>query len=103
MQDTPETIPQALMMMNGELMEKAVGGRSGSFLADLLEQARLKAKGSVEAYVVNHIYLAALSRYPTSGELGVARRYLMNNTDTIYVMEDMFWALLNSNEFVLNR
>ncbi len=97
------TIPQALMMMNGELMEKAVGGRSGSFLADLLEQARLKAKGSVEAYVVNNIYLAALSRYPTTGELGVARRYLMSNPDTIYVMEDMFWALLNSNEFVLNR
>ena len=31
------TIPQALMMMNGELMEKATGGKPGSFLADLLE------------------------------------------------------------------
>jgi hypothetical protein len=27
----------------------------------------------------------------------------VNNPDTINVMEDMFWALLNSNEFVLNR
>jgi hypothetical protein len=97
------TIPQALMMMNGELMDKAVGGRSGSFLADLLERAQLQAKGSVEAYVVNHIYLAALSRYPTRGELDTARAFLLNNPDPIYVMEDMFWALLNSNEFVLNR
>jgi hypothetical protein len=97
------TIPQALMMMNGELMDRAVGGRSGSFLADLLERGRLQAKGSVEGYVVNNIYLAALSRYPTSRELSIARAFLTNNPDTICVMEDMFWALLNSNEFVLNR
>lgn len=97
------TIPQALMMMNGELMGQAVGGRSGSFLADLLEKARLQAKGSVERHVVNNIYLAALSRYPTSRELNTARTFLVSNPDTIEVMEDMFWALLNSNEFVLNR
>ena len=97
------TIPQALMMMNGELMEKAVGGRSGSFLADLLEKGRLQTRGSIEAYVVNNIYLAALSRYPSARELGAARSYLTNNPDTIQVMEDLFWALLNSNEFVLNR
>lgn len=97
------TIPQALMMMNGELMEKAVGGRSGSFLADLLEKAQLQAKGSTETFVVNQIYLAALSRSPTRNELAAARRYLGNYPDTICVMEDMFWALLNSNEFVLNR
>ena len=97
------TIPQALMMMNGELMEKAVGGRSGSFLADLLERGRFQARGPIEAFVVNNLYLAALSRYPTSRELGTARGFLANNPDTIGVMEDMFWALLNSNEFVLNR
>ena len=97
------TIPQALMMMNGELMEKAVGGRSGSFLADLLERSQLQAKGSTESFVVNQIYLAALSRSPTKNEMGVARKFLSNYDDTICVMEDMFWALLNSNEFVLNR
>ena len=97
------TIPQALMMMNGDLMEKAVGGKSGSFLRDLLDRAQLQSKGSMEAYVVNYLYLAALSRAPTSRELNAARAYLTNNYDTINVMEDMFWALLNSNEFVLNR
>jgi len=89
--------------MNGELMEKAVGGRSGSFLADLLERAQLQAKGATDAFVVNQLYLAALSRSPTKNELGVARKYLNNYDDTICVMADMFWALLNSNEFVLNR
>ena len=97
------TIPQALMMMNGELMEKAVGGRSGSFLADLLERSHLQAKGATDAFVINQLYLAALSRGPTRTELGKARTYLSNYDDTICVMADMFWALLNSNEFVLNR
>ncbi len=96
------TIPQALMMMNGELMNKALGKESGSFLADLLERARLQ-KGSAEAYVVNQLYLAALGRSPGRREFDVARNFLINNPDTICVMEDMFWALLNSNEFVLNR
>jgi hypothetical protein len=97
------TIPQALMMMNGELMEQAVGGRSGSFLADLLEQAQLHAKSAPDVYLVNHLYLAALSRYPSPGELRTARKFFANYDDTICVMQDMFWALLNSNEFVLNR
>ncbi len=97
------TIPQALMMMNGDLMESAVGGKAGSFLADLLDKARLQAKGSTEVYVVNNIYLAALSRTPSRRELDAARRYLSSYEDTICVMEDLFWALLNSSEFVLNR
>ena len=97
------TIPQALMMMNGEMMEKAVGGKSGSFLADLLQRAQLQAKGSIETYVVNNLYLAALSRGPSRRELEAARHFLANDEDSIGVMEDMFWALLNSNEFVLVR
>ena len=30
-------------------------------------------------------------------------RFLSTNRDTIYVLEDVFWALLNSNEFILNH
>ena len=63
----------------------------------------LQAKGPVDAFFVNRIYLAALSRRPTARELGIARGFLSNNPDPVGVLEDMFWALLNSNEFVLNR
>jgi hypothetical protein len=96
------TIPQALMMMNGDLMEQAVACRPGSFLANLLEQARLRGV-SDDRYIVNHLYLAALSRFPGAHELSNARNIFNSNSDTVQVMEDMFWALLNSNEFVLNR
>ncbi len=96
------TIPQALMMMNGDLMHRAVGGQPGSFLVDLLETARGHG-GEVDKYVVDHLYLAALSRHPTPAELANSRKFLGGFPDTIQVMEDLFWALLNSNEFVLNR
>jgi hypothetical protein len=53
--------------------------------------------------MVNHLYLAALSRLPTARERTMADRFLSNNPDTINVLEDVFWALLNSNEFILNH
>ena len=97
------TIPQALMMMNGDLMERAVGGRPGSFLCDLLDEAKLQVRTPIPRFVVERIYVAALSRPPTPGELNMAGEYLSNYPDTIPVMEDIFWALLNSNEFILCR
>jgi hypothetical protein len=97
------TIPQALMMMNGDLMAKAVGGRPGSFLASVLDEARLKGRGDPMRYCVDRLYMAALSRYPTRKELERAAAFLNSNPDTLQVLQDLFWVLLNSNEFVLNH
>ncbi len=94
------TIPQALMMMNGELMQEALSGKPGSFLAEVCEHASHVGR-SPEAYMVDSIYLAALSRHPTARELNQAREYLQNFPDSLQVLQDLFWALLNSNEFVL--
>jgi hypothetical protein len=94
------TIPQALMMMNGELMRDALSGKPGSFLADCIEAAGKQSR-EPEAYMVGQIYLAALSRYPTAREMQQAGRYLSSYPDTLGVLQDLFWALLNSNEFIL--
>jgi hypothetical protein len=94
------TIPQALMMMNGELMKDALSGKPGSFLAGCIEQSRTQAR-SPESYLVNQIYLAALSRYPSRKEVQQAGRYLASFPDSLQVVQDLFWALLNSNEFIL--
>jgi hypothetical protein len=95
------TIPQALMMMNGELMEKATGGKPGSFVAKLRDRA-MKTR-SPASYMVNQMYLSALNRLPTSKEMKYAGAFVNSNPDTLHVLEDLFWALLNSNEFVLNH
>jgi hypothetical protein len=95
------TIPQALMMMNGELMEKATGGKPGSFIGKLKDKAMTMR--SPPKYMVDHMYLAALNRLPSSKEMKYAAAFVNKNPDTLYVLEDLFWALLNSNEFVLNH
>ena len=94
------TIPQSLMMMNGELLRDALSGKPGSFLAGCIEQAQRQSR-SPEVYMVNQIYLAALSRYPTRKEFQQAGHYLASYPDSLQVLQDLFWALLNSNEFIL--
>jgi Protein of unknown function (DUF1553)/Protein of unknown function (DUF1549) len=95
------TIPQALMMMNGDLMQQAISCKAGSFLGDLLERAA--NQHLPQNFIVDSIYLAALSRHPSSKEIAQARQFLESNPDSIQVLQDLFWALLNSNEFVLNH
>ena len=93
------TIPQALMMMNGELMQAALSGKPGSFLGDVCEQARRNR--APENYMIDSLYLAALSRHPSARELTQSRQYLEAFPDSLQVLQDLFWALLNSNEFIL--
>ena len=93
------TIPQALMMMNGEMMQEALSGKPGSFLGDVCQQAGHSK--SPQAFMVDSIYLAALSRHPNPKEVTQARQYLGAFPDSLQVLQDLFWALLNSNEFVL--
>ncbi len=94
------TIPQALMMMNGDLLRDALSGKPGSFLAGCVEQAQAQSH-TPEGFMVNQIYLAALSRYPNRKEIQQAGRYLATYPDSLQVLQDLFWALLNSNEFIL--
>jgi hypothetical protein len=96
------TIPQALELMNGELMARAVGGEPGSFLAHVVDHARLQKRNPLR-YAVNQVYLAALSRTPSADELRRAEAYLSSSPDTLQVVQDLFWSLLNSNEFILNH
>jgi len=99
------TIPQALMMMNGPLIAKAVSGESGSFLANLLNAAQLQHKQPVGLFIVNRLYLAALSRYPTQRELAKANGFFEGTPPNgmVPLIEDIFWSLLNANEFILNH
>jgi hypothetical protein len=96
------TIPQALMMMNGELMQQALSAKPGSFLGQLVAESQRQSRAP-DVYLVDSLYLAALSRHPSAKELAQARQYLEAFPDTLQVLQDLFWALLNSNEFILNH
>jgi hypothetical protein len=92
------TIPQALMMMNGDLIKRATDGAKGSYLYNL---AHSSAK---DADKISLLYLAALSRKPTTQELKMAQEYwVLRKGNTVEALQDIFWALLNSNEFIINH
>jgi Protein of unknown function (DUF1549)/Protein of unknown function (DUF1553) len=93
------TIPQTLMMMNGDLMKKAIGTDKGSFL----EQVAANSKMS-NAAKINHLFLAALARKPTASETLAANQLMsLRGGDATAALQDVWWAVLNSNEFILNH
>ena len=94
------TIPQALMMMNGEMMQEALSGKPGSFLGEVMRASRATEGRPKRSWLIRSIWppSAAIPRQrgqPRRGDTSV--RF----PDSLQVLQDLFWALLNSNEFVL--
>ncbi|MCA9067737.1 MAG: DUF1553 domain-containing protein, partial [Planctomycetaceae bacterium] len=96
------TVPQALLLMNSELTEQAVRPKQGTYFAEVLH-----GPGN-ETEKIRRLCLAALSRYPTAHELAAARKLIYsrrktsaNPGATTEALQDIFWAFLNSNEFIL--
>lgn len=93
------TVVQALLMMNGDDLNKAITDKTGTV-------AQAARRGSTQA-IMNELYLAALNRLPTPNEVARIGRILATapskNRDPQGPWQDLFWALLNSNEFILNH
>ena len=91
------SIPQALVMMNGELIQNATNGKGGSFLNSIV-----KSRDS-DSEKIRKLYMATLSRLPSRVESRAAAKMLGAYPDRGMAYQDLFWALLNSNEFVMNH
>jgi glycosidase len=107
------TIPQALMMFNGELIRNATDIKPGSFLGEI---ARSNLKQSQQ---IDYLFKAALSRRPSSDERSIAMKlFIARASDQVGndrkkrvdpgaanagALQDIWWAVLNSNEFIMNH
>ncbi len=92
------TIPQALMLFNGDLVKRATNKDSGSFL-DQLAKSKLN-----NTQKINYLFEAALARKPARTEVEVANKLLVaRKGDLTAALQDIWWAVLNSNEFILNH
>jgi hypothetical protein len=93
------TIPQTLMMFNGSLMKGATAAEKGSVLDLVANNSRYSP-----ADKINYLYLAGLSRKPNHVELELANQLLMaRRGSTVAALQDVWWAVLNSNEFIINH
>jgi len=92
---TEPTLSQALHLLNGDTLERKVA--QGQIVSKQLE-AQL-----TPAQVVETLYIRCLSRKPTPAEAEQFQTLLAANPDPKPVLEDIFWALLNSREFLFNH
>ena len=87
------------MMFNGDLIKKATNAEKGSFLANSAADNSMKP-----AQKISHVVLSGLARPPHAKEIDVANRLLLaRKGDTTAALQDIWWAVLNSNEFIINH
>jgi hypothetical protein len=90
------TVVQALMMMNGPLLNEAIKPKQGGTLQAM-------ARHTNNAKRLEFLFLCALTRPPTSREIQEANKILaVGGKEPTAPWQDILWALLNSNEFILN-
>jgi hypothetical protein len=94
------TIPQRLLMMNGELVKERT--EENPILAASTRIATLTGKPEKQ---VDAAYLAILSRRPSAEEMRHFASRLRDRQDrtAAEAMEDLYWTLLNSTEFSWNH
>jgi hypothetical protein len=94
------TIPQRLVLMNGDLVHERTK-------EDLVMNAatRIAALAPDDATAVETAYLAVLTRRPTSAELEhfVGSFEADTGRKRADVLEDLYWVLMNSTEFSWNH
>lgn len=87
---------QVLHLMNNASINAKLSAKNGR-VASLIE-AKLP-----DARVVEELYLASVSRFPTPQEKHQAVQLLARAKNRQQAAEDVLWALMNSKEFVFNH
>jgi hypothetical protein len=95
------SMKQQLTLMNGDLMRKATHPGGGNLL-DHVVASKMSFDEKVE-----HLFLSALSRPPNARERDAAKQLRHSNEKELApettALADIWWALLNSNEFILDH
>ena len=97
------TVVQALILMNGKEINDAVSSQDkGTVMAAM--------KLRTEKDILDHLFLAALNRPANEKEYRAVNNEVLyiqggrvKNRNVQTLWQDLFWALLNSNEFILNH
>jgi hypothetical protein len=92
---------QALALMNGRFVADSTSPERGEVLAAVADAPFMTTAERLEA-----LYLAALTRKPRPEELAALSAYVESggpHQDPKRALADVYWALLNSGEFLLSR
>ncbi|MDM4016668.1 DUF1549 and DUF1553 domain-containing protein [Roseiconus lacunae] len=93
---TDPSLSQALHLLNGSSVSQKVS--QGAKVKKWIESEKLSHE-----QVMERIYVRCLSRKPTADEVAQLKGMLEQSEDKVAALEDMYWAVLNSREFVFNH
>ena len=85
-------IPQVLKLMNDTQMNNIT-----AVITDMMRNSKTPEQ------IVQTLYLRILSRYATTKEISRMKKYLEGDVVPQRAYRDMFWALMNSSEFMFNQ
>jgi hypothetical protein len=88
-------LSQALHLLNGDTVNSKI--TQGALVATRLKE------GKTPQQIFEEVYIRCLTRKPTEKEIASLNEVLVNEQNKQQVLEDIFWAVLNSREFVFNH
>lgn len=88
-------LSQALHLLNGSTLQDKI--QQGQIVASQLQA------GKTPEQVIEDLYIRCLTRLPTEEEMAQLQEVLATEENKQQMLEDLFWALLNSREFVFNH
>ena len=92
------TIPQVLMLFNGDMIRQAISSTDGTLIN------KLTSSGQKYSDSVEHLFMALLARKPTGREKTMAKAFLgAQKGNQKEALKDVSWVLLNTNEFIFNH
>ena len=92
---TDPSLSQALQLLNGNATQGKI--RQGKLIENLLDQEMTVPE------IVRLIFVRCLSRQPTEAEVGRLTKMVAEAGNNQVGLEDIFWAVLNSREFMFNH
>ena len=90
------TLAQAFQLVSGPLMNELLTDRNNRL-------SRWLSANQSPDELVSEVYWLTLSRAPQSVEMETSKRLLSESSDRRRTLEDIVWALMTSDEFLLRR
>jgi len=92
------TMTQVLHLTNGKTIQEKIEAKDGRV-------AKFVETGTPANEIIDTVYLSALSRHPTETEQSSLSQILSQTPDTEkrQVIEDLFWSVLTSKEFLFQH
>ena len=97
------TSPCACERSSEPTLEQALQLLNGRQVYDKLTDSNKQYASLTDHTLVEVLYLAAFSRYPSDIETGKAREYVENSENRDDAIRDLVWALINTQEFMFQH